>query len=274
MTGPKLIEYRDVARRFTTRAGTVTACEHVDLTVHRGEFLAIVGPSGCGKSTLLNMAAGLLRPTAGGVFYRGAPVPDPNTDVGYLTQRDTLLPWRTVEDNVALALELHGVPRAERLRRAHDWITRVGLTGFERSYPAQLSGGMRRRACLARTLAYEPETILMDEPFGALDAQLRLVMHDELLKLWAATRKTIVFVTHDLAEAITLVQQRTKVGLFQFKLDRFGEIEKRFHRAIEPVELPRPRDVFRIRFDPAFGALHDRLWSYLEANVRGDVKVA
>jgi NitT/TauT family transport system ATP-binding protein len=258
-----LIEYRDVARRFITRAGSVTACEHVDLTVHRGEFLAIVGPSGCGKSTLLNMAAGLLRPSAGGVFYRGAPVPDPNTDVGYMTQRDTLLPWRTVEDNVALALELQGVARAERLRRAHDWILRVGLTGFERAYPAQLSGGMRRRACLARTLAYEPETILMDEPFGALDAQLRLVMHDELLKLWAATRKTIVFVTHDLAEAITLAD---RVAVFSARPGRI--------RAIEPIGLPRPRDVFRVRFDPAFGALHDRLWSYLEANVRRDVKVA
>jgi NitT/TauT family transport system ATP-binding protein len=263
VTDEPLIEYRDVARRFVTRAGMVTACEHVDLTVQRGEFLAIVGPSGCGKSTLLNMAAGLLRPSAGAVFYQGAPVPDPNTAVGYLTQRDTLLPWRTTEDNVALALELKGVPRAERMARAHDWLTRVGLAGFERSFPAQLSGGMRRRACLARTLAYEPETILMDEPFGALDAQLRLVMHDELLKLWAATRKTIVFVTHDLSEAITLAD---RVAVFSARPGRI--------RAIEPVDLLRPRDVFRIRFDPAFGALHDRLWSYLESSVRSDVKVA
>ena len=263
MSDEPLIEYRDVARRFLSRAGAVTACEHVDLTVRRGEFLTIVGPSGCGKSTLLNMAAGLLRPSAGAVFYRGVAVPDPNTDVGYMTQRDTLLPWRTTEDNVALALELRGVPRAERMRRAHDWLARVGLSGFERSYPAQLSGGMRRRACLARTLAYEPETILMDEPFGALDAQLRLVMHDELLKLWAATGKTIVFVTHDLSEAITLAD---RVAVFS---PRPGRI-----RAIEPVALPRPRDVFRIRFDPAFGALHDRLWSYLESSVRSDVKVA
>jgi NitT/TauT family transport system ATP-binding protein len=263
VTDEPLIEYRDVTRRFLSRAGAVTACEHVDLTVRRGEFLAIVGPSGCGKSTLLNMAAGLLRPSAGAVFYRGVPVPDPNTDVGYLTQRDTLLPWRTTEDNVALALELRSVPRTERMRRAHDWLARVGLSGFARSYPAQLSGGMRRRACLARTLAYEPETILMDEPFGALDAQLRLVMHDELLKLWAATGKTIVFVTHDLSEAITLAD---RVAVFS---PRPGRI-----RAIEPVDLPRPRDVFRIRFDPAFGALHDRLWSYLESSVRSDVKVA
>jgi len=258
-----LIEYRDVARRFVTRRGAVLACEHVNLTVHEGEFLAIVGPSGCGKSTLLNMAAGLLAPTSGRVFYRGEKVPDPNTRVGYMTQRDTLLPWRTVEDNVAIALELQGQPRAERHRTAHQWLSRMGLTGFETAYPAQLSGGMRRRVSLARTLAYEPETILMDEPFGALDAQLRLVMHDELLKLWFGTRKTMVFVTHDLAEAITLAD---RVAVFSARPGRI--------RAVETVDLPRPRDVFRIRFDPAFGALHDRLWSYLEESVRGDVMVS
>jgi len=257
-----LIEYREVGRRFSSRAGVVTACEQVNLTVRAGEFLAVVGPSGCGKSTLLNMAAGLLAPTSGQVFYRGAPVPIPNTDVGYLTQRDTLLPWRTVEDNVAMALELRGQSRAQRHKVAHAWLARIGLAGFEKSYPAQLSGGMRRRACLARTLAYEPETILMDEPFGALDAQLRLVMHDELLKLWTGTRKTMVFVTHDLAEALTLAD---RVAVFSARPGRI--------KAIETVDLPRPRDVFRIRFDPQFGALHDRLWSYLEASVRGDVMV-
>ncbi len=263
MSDEPLIEYRDIGRRFVTRAGAVTACEQVNLTVRQGEFLAVVGPSGCGKSTLLNMAAGLLAPTWGQVFYRGAPVSGPNTDVGYLTQRDTLLPWRTVEDNVAIALELRGEGREARRRVAHGWLQRMGLSGFEKSYPAQLSGGMRRRACLARTLAYEPETILMDEPFGALDAQLRLVMHDELLKLWTGIGKTVVFVTHDLAEALTLAD---RVAVFS---PRPGRI-----RAIEIVDLPRPRDVFRVRFDPHFGELHDRLWSYLEASVRGDVRVA
>ena len=146
-------------------------------------------------------------PSRGQVLYHGKPVRIPNTDVGYLTQRDTLLPWRTVEDNVAIALELKGQSRATRIQTAHEWLARMGLTGFEKSYPAQLSGGMRRRVALARTLAYEPETILMDEPFGALDAQLRLVMHDELLKLWSGTRKTIVFVTHDLTEALTLADR-------------------------------------------------------------------
>jgi NitT/TauT family transport system ATP-binding protein len=186
-----LIEYRGNARRFTTRRGTVTACENVNLTVKQGEFLAIVGPSGCGKSTLLNMAAGLLPPSAGTVLYRVEKVPEPNTRVGHMTQHDTLLPWRSVEDNVGSALELRGQDRATRIRAAHDWLHRVGLKGFETAYPAQLSGGMRRRVSTARTLAYEPETILMDEPFGALDAQLRLVMYDELLKLWAATKTTM-----------------------------------------------------------------------------------
>ncbi len=258
-----LIEYRGIARRFTTRRGTVTACENVDLTVNQGEFLAIVGPSGCGKSTLLNMAAGLLQPSAGAVFYRGAPVLEPNTRVGYMTQRDTLLPWRSVEDNVALGLELRGQERATRLRTAHDWLHRMGLKGFETAYPAQLSGGMRRRVSMARTLAYEPETILMDEPFGALDAQLRLVMHDELLKLWTATQTTMVFVTHDLTEAITLAD---RVAVFSARPGRI--------RAIETVDLPRPRDVFRIRFDPQFGALHDKLWGYLEESVRSSAMVA
>jgi NitT/TauT family transport system ATP-binding protein len=262
MNDEGLIEYRNVARRFHGRSGSLTACEDVNLTVRRGEFLAVVGPSGCGKSTLLNMAAGLMAPSSGQVFYSGAPVPAPNTAVGYLTQRDTLLPWRTVEDNVAIALELRGESRTNRLRQAHQWLDRMGLAGFEKSYPAQLSGGMRRRVSLARTLAYEPETMLMDEPFGALDAQLRMVMHEELLKLWTGTRKTVIFVTHDLAEAITLAD---RIAIFSARPGRI--------RAVETVDLPRPRDVFRIRFDPRFADLHDRLWSYLEASVRGDIMV-
>jgi NitT/TauT family transport system ATP-binding protein len=263
MTAAALIEYRNIARRFLSRRGTVTACEGVNLTVRKGEFLAVVGPSGCGKSTLLNMAAGLLRPSSGSIYYDGKLVEAPNTRVGYMTQRDTLLPWRTVEDNVAIALELRGDSKADRLRAARNWIERVGLKGFETAFPAQLSGGMRRRVSMARTLCYEPETILMDEPFGALDAQLRLVMHDELLKLWSSTGTTMVFVTHDLTEAITLAD---RVAVFSARPGRI--------RAIETVDLPRPRDVFRIRFDPHFGELHDRLWRYLEQSVRSDIMVS
>ena len=263
MTVVPLIEYRNIARRFQSRRGSVTACEGVNLTIRRGEFLAIVGPSGCGKSTLLNMAAGLLKPSSGAVYYGGEPVEIPNTRVGYMTQKDTLLPWRTVEDNVAIALELRGDSKVDRLRTARSWINRVGLKGFETAFPAQLSGGMRRRVSMARTLCYEPETILMDEPFGALDAQLRLVMHDELLKLWSATGTTMVFVTHDLTEAVTLAD---RVAVFSARPGRI--------QAIQSVDLPRPRDVFRIRFDPRFGDLHDRLWRYLEKSVRGDVMVS
>jgi NitT/TauT family transport system ATP-binding protein len=263
MTDAALIEYRNIARRFQSRRGVITACEGVNLTVEKGEFLAIVGPSGCGKSTLLNMAAGLLRPSSGAVYYNGNRVETPNTRVGYMTQKDTLLPWRTVEDNVAIALELRGDSKADRLKAARNWIARVGLKGFETAFPAQLSGGMRRRVSMARTLCYEPETILMDEPFGALDAQLRLVMHDELLKLWSSTGTTMVFVTHDLTEAVTLAD---RVAVFSARPGRI--------QAIETVDLPRPRDVFRIRFDPHFGELHDRLWRYLEQSVRGDIMVS
>ena len=242
--------------------GAVIACEQVNLTVQQGEFLAVVGPSGCGKSTLLNMAAGLLSPSAGQVFYRGAPVRSPNT-AGRLPDAA----------RHAAALAHGGGQRGDRAGAAGRMaggppshgacLARTrGPVRVREAYPAQLSGGMRRRVCLARTLAYEPETILMDEPFGALDAQLRLVMHDELLKLWAGTGKTIVFVTHDLAEALTLAD---RVAVFSARPGRI--------RAIETVDLPRPRDVFRVRFDPHFGELHDRLWSYLEASVRGDVRV-
>lgn len=254
-----LIAYQDVGRRFVSRGGTVQACEHVDLAVEEGEFLALLGPSGCGKSTLLNMAAGLFAPTSGRVLYRDRPVPTPNTVVGYMTQRDALLPWRTVEDNVAISFELRGQNRAACRSKARDWLGRVGLAGFEGSYPTQLSGGMRRRVCLARTLAYEPETILMDEPFGALDAQLRLVMQDELLRIWGATGTTVIFVTHDIVEALTLAD---RVAVFSARPGRV--------RLVETIDLPRPRDVFRIRFDPHFAELYDRLWSYLEDSVRSD----
>jgi NitT/TauT family transport system ATP-binding protein len=254
--GSPIIEYRRVARRFRAHQGTVTACENVNLAVREGEFLAIVGPSGCGKSTLLNMAAGLLPASAGEVIYRAAPVRGANLKVGYLTQRDTLLPWRTAEDNVAIPFELRDMGKAGRRRLAGEQLAKVGLAGFEKAYPAQLSGGMRRRVLLARTLASDPETLLMDEPFGALDAQLRLVLQDALLKLWERSGKTVLFVTHDLAEAIALAD---RIAIFT---SRPGRI-----RAVETVDLPRPRDVFRIRFSPEFGALHDRLWSLMEDSV-------
>ena len=204
------------------------------------------------------MIAGLQAPTAGRVVYDGTPVNGPNRQVGYMTQKDTLLPWRSVADNIGLALELkiRSVSGGERDRRVAQMIELVGLKGFERHYPGELSGGMRKRVALARSLIYEPETLLMDEPFAALDAQLRLVMHDELLRLTRLRRMTVVFVTHDLGEAITLAD---RVIVFT---GRPGRI-----KALREIPLAHPRDAFRVRFSEAFAHLHEELWNELKDEV-------
>lgn len=254
--GGAIIRVEAVSQVFVTAGRPVRALDRVSFAVEPGEFLAVVGPSGCGKSTLLHLIAGLLRPTAGAVYYRGERVDGLNTRVGYMTQKDHLLPWRSVQDNIGIALEIRGVPRAERARRVQRYVELMGLAGFERHHPHELSGGMRKRVLLARTLIYDPETILMDEPFGSLDAQLRLVLGAELLRLWERSGKTIVFVTHDLAEAIALAD---RVVVFSARPGRI--------KAVEPVLLPRPRDIARDRFTAAFGALHGRLWSLLQDDV-------
>jgi NitT/TauT family transport system ATP-binding protein len=252
------IRLAGVAKRFVARDRAVEALRPIDLTIHAHEFVALVGPSGCGKSTILNLIAGLLQPSGGTVSYDGTPVRGPNRRVGYMTQKDTLLPWRTAADNVRIALELkcRAVPRAEADARVAQIIGLVGLTGFERHYPAELSGGMRKRVGLARTLIYEPETLLMDEPFGALDAQLKLLMLDQLQALTRQRRMTVVFVTHDLGEAITLAD---RVVVFSARPGRI--------RTIRAVDLPSPRDVFRIRFTEAFAHLHEVLWDELKDEV-------
>jgi NitT/TauT family transport system ATP-binding protein len=244
------ISFKGVGIVFPT--GT-RALDEVTLDVHDGEFVAVVGPSGCGKSTLLNLAAGLMRPTIGSVHYGGAPVAGPNRQVGYVTQKDQLLPWRTVERNVMLPLEFRGTPKAEAKRRVAAVIEQVGLTGFERSYPAQLSGGMLKRAALARTMVYSPGTYLMDEPFASLDAQLRMVMQDELLRIWRETKSTVVFVTHDLAEAITLADRVVVISA------RPGRI-----KMVTDVDLPRPRSAVTAHEAPEFSALLSRLWAALD----------
>lgn len=252
------VELANVGKTFVTRDREVEALQPTNLTVDAREFVALVGPIGCGKSTILNLIAGLLPPSAGVVRYDDAPVVGVNRRVGYMTQKDTLLPWRTAADNIRIALELkcRVVPRAE----AGEWVAQiiglVGLTGFERHYPAELSGGMRKRVALARTLIYEPETMLMDEPFGALDAQLKLLMLDQLQELTRQHRMTVAFVTHDLGEAITVAD---RVVVFSA---RPGCI-----RTIRPIELPRPRDVFRIRFTEDFAHLHEALWDELKDEV-------
>ena len=258
------IELRGASKTFHVRGQVIRALDPVDIEVQRQEFVALVGPSGCGKSTVLNMAAGLLAPTDGQVLYGGAPVNDLNRKVGYMTQKDTLLPWRRTADNIRIALELacRSTPKAEADERVARMIELVGLKGFENHFPNELSGGMRKRTLLARTLIYEPETLLMDEPFGALDAQLKLVMLDQLQELTQQRRMTVLFVTHDLGEAIALAD---KVVVFSARPGRI--------RTVRKIDLPRPRDVFKIRFTPEFAHYHEELWDVLkdEVNLGTDI---
>lgn len=250
-----VVEFQNVSKVFFKGDNRIHALRNVTADVEDGELLAIVGPSGCGKSTLLNLAAGLMEPGVGSVLYEGKPVSGVNSRVSYVSQRDNLLPWRTVLDNVLLPFELKaraGVSSAERHARAAKFIKLVGLEGFEKHYPAELSGGMRKRAQLARSLVYEPDVLLMDEPFGALDAQLRLMLQSELLNTWEGSGKTLIFVTHDLTEAISLADRVIVMST------RPGRI-----KMIERIDLPRPRDVFTIRFLPEFGHYFERLWAAL-----------
>jgi len=252
------IRLAGVGKRFATRGREVEALRPIDLVVRAQEFVALVGPSGCGKSTILNLVAGLLQPSSGQVFYDGVPVAAVNRKVGYMTQEDTLLPWRSAADNIRVALELkcRAVPRREAAERVAQMTELVGLTGFERHYPAELSGGMRKRVALARTLIYEPETLLMDEPFGALDAQLKLLLLDQLQVLTRARRMTVVFVTHDLGEAITAADRVVVISA------RPGRV-----RAVRQIDLVRPRDVFTVRFGAEFARLHQALWDELKDEV-------
>ncbi|MFO1412724.1 MAG: ABC transporter ATP-binding protein [Burkholderiales bacterium] len=252
-----LVRIEALSKAFHRDHETVQAVADIDLDVRAGEIVAIIGPSGCGKSTLLHMIAGLYAPSQGVVRYRDRVVADVNTSVAYMTQKDNLLPWRTVRDNVAFPLELAGVPAAERGRRADEVLAKVGLAGFERRYSTELSGGMRKRACLARMLLQGAECLLLDEPFGALDAQLKLDMHDLLLRLAAEGRQTVVFVTHDLVEAVTLA-------------DRVVVCTRRPATValVQPVDLPRPRDVVNVRFEPRFKDLYDAIWARLREEYR------
>jgi len=252
-----MLSLSDVSRDFITRGKTIQAMAGVSLDVTAGEFLTVVGPSGCGKSTLLNIVCGLLAPSRGSVLYKGARLTGVNTEIGYVTQADNLYPWRTLRENVEFPLEIRGVARGERRARAAALIERVGLAGFEDHYPYELSGGMRQRANIIRTLVYDPEVILMDEPFGPLDAQTRLLLQDQLLKLWDGARKTIVFITHDLGEAVALADRVVVMTA------RPGTVKR-----ICPVPLERPRDLFHLHDDERFRQTYDALWDDLEAEVR------
>ena len=256
MTAANVIEARNLYKWFISKNSDVLALENVSLDIQEGDFVSFVGPSGCGKSTLLNMIAGLQMPTAGTIRYKGEDIQEVNTRVGYITQHDSIFPWRTVEANVQLALEIKQVFKAERAEMVRNMISLVGLEGFEKSYPSQLSGGMRKRVGLARTLIYKPEALLLDEPFGALDAQLTLTLQDELLRIWDKTHTTMIFVTHDLGEAIAL---SNKVFVFT---GRPGKI-----KLIREIDIARPRDVFRIRFSSKFGELYEEIWGSLKEEV-------
>jgi NitT/TauT family transport system ATP-binding protein len=249
-------EIEAVYKWFISRNNDVLALENVSLGIQKGDFVTFVGPSGCGKSTLLNMVAGLQQPTSGEIRYHGESVSDVNTNVGYITQHDSIFPWRTVEANIQLPLEIRNVPKSDRKEMVQSMIDLVGLTGFEKSYPSQLSGGMRKRVGLARTLIYNPEALLLDEPFGALDAQLTLTLQAELLQIWERTHTTMVFVTHDLGEAIAL---SNRVVVFT---GRPGKI-----KFIKDIDIPRPRDVFRMRFSTRFGELYEEIWDSLKEEV-------
>jgi len=258
-TAVAAVRLADVTIAFDLRDGTTyRAVEGIDLTVAEGELVAIVGPTGCGKSTLLNAAAGLLAPAAGHVHIFAAALTGLNGRAGYLFQQDALMPWKTALDNVAVALEPLGIRRAEARERAQAWLGRVGLQGFAARYPHMLSGGQRKRVALAQILIRDPQILLMDEPFGPLDAQTRQIMGNLLLDLWAADRKAVLFVTHDLEEAIALAD-RVVVMSAGPAARIVGDY---------PVQLGRPRDIAEIRLEPAFHAIHKAIWATLRVEVQ------
>jgi NitT/TauT family transport system ATP-binding protein len=258
MATPTAVALENTRVAFRLGDGRVyTAVEQAHLTVAQGEFVAIVGPTGCGKSTLLNVAAGLLKPAAGSIKVFDRPLAGLNRDAGYLFQADALFPWKTAIDNVAIGLEIKGTPRAEALARAQKWLTSVGLGAFANRYPHMLSGGQRKRVALAQVLICDPRILLMDEPFGPLDAQTRQVMGNLLLELWSADRKAVLFVTHDLEEAIALAD-RVVIMSAGPSSRIIGDWR---------VQLARPRDIFEVRLDKEFHALHREIWSVLKDEV-------
>lgn len=241
------IGIEDLGKVFARGGDSVEVLAHIDLQIERGSFVALVGRSGCGKSTLLNVIAGLIPPTSGCITFDGTLAAYPRADVGYMTQKETLLPWRTVLRNVSMPLELSGRSKIESESRARELLDVVGLAHAERRYPRELSGGMQRRASLARMLARDPHLLLLDEPFGALDAQLRADLQTELLRLWQGSQKTVIFVTHDIDEALMLADR-------VIVLREGGRIvlDRR-------VEFQRPRNLRAVRSEARFAEMHDEL---------------
>jgi NitT/TauT family transport system ATP-binding protein len=247
------IELRGVTKSFSVGRETLVALDAIDFDVREGEFLTLVGPSGCGKSTLLDLISGLSEPSSGEIRLGGRPVNGPGLDRGVVFQQYALFPWRTALANVAFGLETKGVPRRERLARSRDVLDLVGLSAFADRYPHQLSGGMKQRVAIARSLAYEPEVLLMDEPYAALDAQTREALQDQLIDIWRRTGKTIVFITHSIEEAIYLGQ---RVAVMT---SRPGRIKQ-----VLDVELPEADDV---RSTPEFAAQRHEVWQLLRDEI-------
>ena len=246
------LELRGVAMRYGAGPDAVRALESIDLAVEDREFVTIVGPSGCGKSTLLYLVGGFFQPSAGQILLRGSSITGPGPDRGIVFQHFALFPWKTVRQNVLYGLEKQGMAKDERARRARDFIELVGLAGFEDSYPAQLSGGMKQRAAIARTLAIDPRVLLMDEPFGALDAQTRSLMQGELLRIWQRSRKTVIFVTHDVQEAVFLAERIAVMSA------RPGHIK-------EIVEARFDKDDPDLLRSPQFVEMVDHVWHLVRA---------
>ena len=253
------VEFDHITCTFAARAGggSYTAVKDATLSIAAGEFVSVVGPTGCGKSTLLNVAAGLLRPSSGTTRVFGEPLAGINRKAGYMFQSEALMPWRSALANVTAGLEFRGVAPAEARRRGEEWLERVGLAGFGDRYPHHLSGGMRKRVALAQMLILDPQILLMDEPFSALDIQTRQLMENELLELWGADRKSVLFITHDLEEAISL-SDRVVVLSAGPATHPIGDFR---------VDLPRPRDVAEVRLLPDFIQIHDRIWQTMKEEV-------
>lgn len=260
MVGDPAIDLQDVACTFVSKdqpGQRYTAVDQVSLTVGVGEFVSVVGPTGCGKSTVLNVAAGLLEPSRGTVRIFGEPLIGINRRAGYMFQAESLMPWRTAQQNVMAGLQFREIPERQAREHADDWLRRVGLGGFGDRYPHQMSGGMRKRTSLAQTLVLDPDIILMDEPFSALDIQTRQLMENEVLQLWAQKRKAVLFITHDLDEAIAMSDRVVvmSAGPASRPIGNF------------PIDIARPRDVAEVKMTPRFIELHAAIWGVLREEV-------